>query len=566
MFSAAAAGGSSSASAASAAGAAGASRGKQSAAAAAAADPAAGDALLDDILGDIDEPVAAAAKPKAGADAKKAAAAAAVPVVAFAAPPRASAAALRAASLAKVEAAEPAAVEEEEEEEEEPAAAAEGMEVTEPVSAAVPAAAAAALHPAAARIKAEAGASKPPKAAAAPRGRPPAKESNASPSSAAVVTPYRTPLPAVPASVCEDPLLETPATGAPAAGWAAQYDDLGAEVVVNDEEGEEMAIAASAASSPSIVPAAATPLSDDAPLPLEKDGGLPFFLLDAHEEWATPGVVYLFGKVPLLNSSSGSLLLPVPPPRPPTAPDPSLSASSPAAPWSGTRTDPSSSCPGSPSSGPTRKGPQIDALEHELASALAEGGESGAARAKTARPALLRALHAAASDLKAEIRALLASHGVKSFTLKPVRRSYPGVGAPPAAARGVARAMGWGNAGAAAGGWAIKARFPASSPLLPLGLSGEHFAATFGGNQSALEALLVKRKVKGAVWLKLGERAEGRARAALLPLLHLRCRRFAASPRRSRSPGAPSRSSSPPARKQSPLPLTTDGAQDRRRR
>lgn len=510
MFSAAAAGGSSSASAASAAGAAGASRGKQSAAAAAAADPAAGDALLDDILGDIDEPVAAAAKPKAGADAKKAAAAAAVPVVAFAAPPRASAAALRAASLAKVEAAEPAAVEEEEEEEEEPAAAAEGMEVTEPVSAAVPAAAAAALHPAAARIKAEAGASKPPKAAAAPLGTPAAKKSNASPSSAAVVTPYRTPLPAVPASVCEDPLLETPATGAPAAGWAAQYDDLGAEVVVNDEEGEEMAIAASAPSSPSIVPAAATPLSDDAPLPLEKDGSLPFFLLDAHEEWATPGVVYLFGKVPLLNSSSGSS---------------AAAGSSPAA-ANSARPQPQrfvSCCavvrnahrsvvfvPREPLFGADEEGSaEIDALEHELASALAEGGESGAARAKTARPALLRALHAAASDLKAEIRALLASHGVKSFTLKPVRRSYPGVGAPPAAARGVARAMGWGNAGAAAGGWAIKARFPASSPLLPLGLSGEHFAATFGGNQSALEALLVKRKVKGAVWLKLGGASGG---------------------------------------------------------
>ena len=35
---------------------------------------------------------------------------------------------------------------------------------------------------------------------------------------------------------------------------------------------------------------------DDGSLPLA-EGTLPFFLLDAHEEPATPGTVYLFGKV-----------------------------------------------------------------------------------------------------------------------------------------------------------------------------------------------------------------------------------------------------------------------------
>ena len=513
MFSAAAAGGSSSSVSAAAAGAGAGRGGKQAAAAAAAADPAAGDALLDDILGDIDEP--SSTKPKAGT---RKAAASAVPV-AFAAPPRASAAALRAASLAKVEAAEPAAVEvEEEEEEEEPAAAAaEGVEAEEPEAAPAAARAAAALHPAAARIKAEAGASKPKAAAAAPLGTPAAaaKTTGGASSPSAVVTPYRTPAPAVPASA-EDPLLETPATGAPAAGWAAQYDDLGAEVVA-DGEGEEAPAAASAPSSPSVALAAA-PLSDDAPLPLEKDGSLPFFLLDAHEEWATPGVVYLFGKVPLPSA-----------PAAPAAPAGSAAAasgsSSPAAAAAGNGAPQRfvSCCavvrnahrsvvfvPREPLFGADEEGAaEIDALEHELASAVAEGGEAGAARERTARPALLRALHAAASDLKAEVRALLSSHGVKSFSLKPVRRSYPGVGAPPAAARGVAAAMGWGNAGAAAGGWAIKARFPAACPLLPVGLSGAHFAATFGGNQSALEALLVKRRVRGAVWLRLGGGAAG---------------------------------------------------------
>lgn len=37
--------------------------------------------------------------------------------------------------------------------------------------------------------------------------------------------------------------------------------------------------------------------TDDGSLPLDSQGQLAFFLLDAHEETATPGTVYLFGKV-----------------------------------------------------------------------------------------------------------------------------------------------------------------------------------------------------------------------------------------------------------------------------
>lgn len=37
--------------------------------------------------------------------------------------------------------------------------------------------------------------------------------------------------------------------------------------------------------------------TDDGSLPLDSQGQMPFFLLDAHEETATPGLVYLFGKV-----------------------------------------------------------------------------------------------------------------------------------------------------------------------------------------------------------------------------------------------------------------------------
>jgi hypothetical protein len=45
-----------------------------------------------------------------------------------------------------------------------------------------------------------------------------------------------------------------------------------------------------------------TAWKDDGSLPLDSQGQLPFFLLDAHEEASSPGLVYLFGKVNTLLS------------------------------------------------------------------------------------------------------------------------------------------------------------------------------------------------------------------------------------------------------------------------
>ena len=41
---------------------------------------------------------------------------------------------------------------------------------------------------------------------------------------------------------------------------------------------------------------------DDGSLPVDGQGQLPFFLLDAHEEASTPGLVYLFGKVSCISA------------------------------------------------------------------------------------------------------------------------------------------------------------------------------------------------------------------------------------------------------------------------
>lgn len=47
---------------------------------------------------------------------------------------------------------------------------------------------------------------------------------------------------------------------------------------------------------------------DDGSLPLV-DSALPFFLLDAHEEPATPGTLYLFGKVSQLSQVKCSIII-----------------------------------------------------------------------------------------------------------------------------------------------------------------------------------------------------------------------------------------------------------------
>lgn len=47
----------------------------------------------------------------------------------------------------------------------------------------------------------------------------------------------------------------------------------------------------------------------------------------------------------------------------------------------------------------------------------------------------------------------------------------------------------------------LQVRYPAHEPALPLGLSGTHFRAVFGSNQSMLEAVILKRHLKGPSWL-----------------------------------------------------------------
>eukprot|EP00775_Hariotina_reticulata_P008338 gene8338-8523_t len=100
---------------------------------------------------------------------------------------------------------------------------------------------------------------------------------------------------------------------------------------------------------------------------------------------------------------------------------------------------------------------------------------------------LLQLLHERCGELKAELRALMLSHGIRTMRVVPVKRSYA-FEDPAIPARDQ---------------WVIKVRYPAHLPALPLRVTGRHFVAITGTSQSILEAVVVKRGLRGPCWLTL---------------------------------------------------------------
>eukprot|EP00850_Spirogloea_muscicola_P002464 SM000009S23593 [mRNA] locus=s9:972011:982036:- [translate_table: standard] len=246
------------------------------------------------------------------------------------------------------------------------------------------------------------------------------------------------------------------------AGWQAAMKASAAAAVVGHESKGSPQVAVAGSDDDDAAAA-----SGNGALPLDADGSLPFFLLDAHEEAAfagsggsgTPGNVYLFGKVAMTVGSPSSgggcvsccvvvkglqrCVFAVPTPGGPLAPG---------------------------------ADPEAAALE-----AAVSHGEPGASLALTKR------LQVLAAPLKQELRDQLARLGVASFTMVPVKRSYA-----------------FERAGIPAGEqYCLKLVYPFSDPALPMDLHGEHFAGLFGTNTSALELLLLKRKIKGPSWLAI---------------------------------------------------------------
>ncbi|KAG2500449.1 hypothetical protein HYH03_002016 [Edaphochlamys debaryana] len=233
---------------------------------------------------------------------------------------------------------------------------------------------------------------------------------------------------------------------------------------------------------PDGTPAAVTPAAEAsaaaaasaAGLPLDAAGVMPFYLLDAYEnEQARPGEVVLIGKVEA--------------PRPDT----------PAPGAAGGR-------------GPAPPGPAWQScavVVRNLTRSLlvvprpgagvfddSDGAISAAQAAAAADPSkkidLLKLLQERCAPLKDELRSLLSKAGVSAMRMVPVRRSYAFEH----------KEVPHGEQ------WVLKVRYPAHMPTLPSPPSGgppsgKTFAAAFNAQQSCLEALLLKRRIKGPCWL-----------------------------------------------------------------
>ncbi|KAL2611548.1 hypothetical protein R1flu_023240 [Riccia fluitans] len=185
-------------------------------------------------------------------------------------------------------------------------------------------------------------------------------------------------------------------------------------------------------------------------LPLDGDGKLSFYFVDAYEEsfGANPGTVYLFGKVKkggefvsccVAVHNLQRCVFSVPAPY-----------------------------------------VFSDAKLSELEVEAAASKEAG-------RAAVNAKLQELAKELKQELAEKLLNLNVSRFSMVPVKRSYA-----------------FERADVPAGEhYFMKLSYPFKDPPLPHDLQGVHFSSIFGSHSSALELLLVKRRVKGPCWMTI---------------------------------------------------------------
>ncbi|GLC52568.1 hypothetical protein PLESTB_000644200 [Pleodorina starrii] len=253
-------------------------------------------------------------------------------------------------------------------------------------------------------------------------------------------------------------LVDAPATpldGAP----VQRAEDLWAEMYAGGAvaDGETLtapstlpdggAAAAAAGSTPGGDAAAAV-----GSLPLDGNGVMPFYMIDAYENPdARPGEAILFGKVECEGrwQSCGVVvrglqrcLLVVPRPELFADPDGAIAAA-----------------------------------------------EEAAAEDPARKADLKKMLQERCAPLREEVRGLLSKAGVGAMRMVPVKRSYA-----------------FENKDVPQGEqWVLKVRYPAHMPALqvPPAGGGRTFVAIFGAHQSGLEALMLKRRIKGPGWLGL---------------------------------------------------------------
>ncbi|CBI21412.3 unnamed protein product, partial [Vitis vinifera] len=184
---------------------------------------------------------------------------------------------------------------------------------------------------------------------------------------------------------------------------------------------------------------------------LDSDGSLPFYILDAHEEFygANMGNLYLFGKVKAGSAYHSCCVVVKNMERCVYAiPNDSVFGND-----------------------------EIMRLEKDI-------------EASRVSPAALRTkLQDVASGLKNEIAKQLLNLNVSTFSMTPVKRSYA-----------------FERADIPVGeNYVLKINYPFKDPPLPADLKGEAFCALLGTHCSALELFLIKRKIMGPYWLSISK-------------------------------------------------------------
>ncbi|XVF15540.1 hypothetical protein REPUB_Repub09cG0162700 [Reevesia pubescens] len=184
---------------------------------------------------------------------------------------------------------------------------------------------------------------------------------------------------------------------------------------------------------------------------LDVDGSLPFYILDAHEEYygANMGTLYVFGKVKVGSAYQSCCVVIKNMQRCVYA------------------------IPG-------------NSIFHNAEMVKLE---KDAEESKISPSGFQTKLHDVASGLKNDVAKHLLNLNVSSFTMAPVKRQY-------AFERSVIPV---------GENYVLKINYPFKDPPLPADLKGETFRALLGTHNSALELFLVKRKVKGPSWLSVSK-------------------------------------------------------------
>ncbi|KAI3935397.1 hypothetical protein MKW92_023760 [Papaver armeniacum] len=187
--------------------------------------------------------------------------------------------------------------------------------------------------------------------------------------------------------------------------------------------------------------------SEEPELLEDSDGSLPFYCIDAHEEFYGDGTIYLFGKVKLKAGNTYQSCCAV--------------------------VKNMQRCLYAIPNGAVFQSDAILKLEEdekENRITLAEFRSQ---------------LHEMASVLKNEIAEKLLDLNVSTFIMTPVKRSYA-----------------FERSDIPLGEhYVLKITYPFKDPPLPSDLKGEHFSALMGTHCSALEHFLIKRKISGPSWL-----------------------------------------------------------------